>query len=300
MFILNNISRPAKEKTHAEQFPAIGLQSPAVFDMEETQLKNKSGSNNKMNEAWMQIKEGSLVCVINSDRRMTEVQIVDEICNYAPTNTSVLRAKVVAKFKSIKLYPTILKYFSVKHRHITNEFFFNTGTNIVNLDVQLDAAEIELVEVYKNLTCTSEHPLTIKKLEEILKNKPHLDEMWKEEVQLQSGHFEGSRTSIYINKYERNTKARQLCIEYYGTDCFICKKNMAEIYGNIALGLVHVHHIKSLAEIGEEYQVDPIKDLVPICPNCHAVIHMKYPPYTVQEVKEMYQLKSKLLMSKPN
>lgn len=261
--------------------------------MEETQLRNKSGSNNKMNEAWEELKKGSLICVINRGRTMTEVQIVDEICNYEPTNTWVLRAKVVAKFKPGKLYPSTLEEFSVNHRHITKEYFFNTGANIVNLEAQLDTAEIELVDGYKNLTNMNEQILTIGKLEEIFKDQINLVDIWQEDLELQSGHWEGSRISVYVNKYERSAKARQLCIEHYGTDCFICKQNMAAIYGDTALGLVHVHHVKPLAGISEEYQVDPVKDLVPICPNCHAVIHRKYPPYTVQEVTEMYQVKLK-------
>lgn len=293
MFILNNIARRAKQQTHAEQFPATGSQCPAVFDMDEKQLKNRKGSNNKKNEAWMELKKGSLVCVIDRHRKMQQLQVVEEICHYMPTDTWVLRAKEIAKFKKIQTYSSILEEFSVKHKHIIEGYFFVIGGNVVNLQAQLDTAEIELVDGYKNLTNMNEQKLTIGKLKEILKDQISLADMWQEDLELQSGHWEGSRTSVYVNKYERNAKARQLCIEHYGTDCFICKQNMAAIYGDTASGLVHVHHVKPLAEIGEEYQVDPVKDLVPICPNCHAVIHRKYPPYTVQEVTVMYQVKSK-------
>lgn len=293
MFILNNIARRAKQQTHAEQFPETGSQCPAVFDMDEKQLKNKNGSNNKKNEAWMELKKGSLVCVIDRHRKMQQLQVVEEICHYMPTDTWVLRAKEIAKFKKIQTYSSILEEFSVKHKHIIEGYFFVIGGNVVNLQAQLDTAEIELVDGYKNLTNMNEQKLTIGKLKEILKDQISLADMWQEDLELQSGHWEGSRTNVYVNKYERNAKARQLCIEHYGTDCFICKQNMAAIYGDTASGLVHVHHVKPLAEIGEEYQVDPVKDLVPICPNCHAVIHRKYPPYTVQEVTVMYQVKSK-------
>ena len=293
MFILNNIARRAKQQTHAEQFPAAGSQCPAVFDMDEKQLKNKNGSNNKKNEAWMELKKGSLVCVIDRHRKMQQIQVVEEICPYMPTDTWVLRAKEIAKFKKIQTYSSILEEFSVKHKHIIKGYFFVIGGNVVNLEAQLDTAEIELVDGYKNLTNMNEQILTIGKLKEILKDQINLADIWQEDLEIQSGHWEGSRTSVYVNKYERNAKARQLCIEHYGTDCFICKQNMAAIYGDTASGLVHVHHVKPLAEISEEYQVDPVKDLVPICPNCHAVIHRKYPPYTVQEVTEMYQVKLK-------
>ena len=50
---------------------------------------------------------------------------------------------------------------------------------------------------------------------------------------------------------------------------------------------IHVHHLKPLATIGSEYEVDPIRDLRPICPNCHAMIHKREPPYTIEEMKQI-------------
>ncbi|MDQ2907279.1 MAG: hypothetical protein M3Y81_27545 [Chloroflexota bacterium] len=39
--------------------------------------------------------------------------------------------------------------------------------------------------------------------------------------------------------------------------------------------------------MGETYRVDPIKDLRPVCPNCHTIIHSQYPPYSIDEVRAM-------------
>jgi 5-methylcytosine-specific restriction protein A len=50
-----------------------------------------------------------------------------------------------------------------------------------------------------------------------------------------------------------------------------------------------VHHLKSLAEIGAEYELDPVRDLRPVCPNCHAMIHRKYPPYGLEEVRQCWE-----------
>ena len=59
-------------------------------------------------------------------------------------------------------------------------------------------------------------------------------------------------------------------------------------YGPQAAGYIHVHHLRPLAAIGAEYVLDPVHDLVPVCPNCHAVMHMRREePYTVEEVREM-------------
>jgi len=98
--------------------------------------------------------------------------------------------------------------------------------------------------------------------------------------------IEGAKKQVVVNAYERNPKARQECIEYYGTKCFICGFDFEEKYGEIGKGFIHVHHLKQLSEINEEYKVDPIKDLRPLCPNCHAMVHKKTPAYSIEEIKE--------------
>lgn len=35
--------------------------------------------------------------------------------------------------------------------------------------------------------------------------------------------------------------------------------------------------------------VDPIKELFPLCPNCHAMIHRKTPPYTINQLKKIME-----------
>ena len=99
--------------------------------------------------------------------------------------------------------------------------------------------------------------------------------------------FEGARKRIIINAYERNVQARKKCIEFHGAVCQICGFDFQVIYGSAFKGKIHVHHLKPLHEIDKEYQVDPVNDLIPICPNCHLVVHSKNPPYTPQQVKEM-------------
>lgn len=96
---------------------------------------------------------------------------------------------------------------------------------------------------------------------------------------------EGKVSRVVVNAYERNATARRLCIEHYGTSCYVCGFSFETIYGSEFEGFIHVHHLKELSEIGEEYTVDPIKDLRPVCPNCHAIIHQRRPAYSVQEVR---------------
>ena len=98
---------------------------------------------------------------------------------------------------------------------------------------------------------------------------------------------EGSPKSITLNVYERSAAARNKCLEYHGTSCSICSFNFFDAYGDIGSGFIHVHHLKPLSEIGHEYEVNPITDLCPVCPNCHAMIHRKAPPFTLEEMKAM-------------
>ena len=90
---------------------------------------------------------------------------------------------------------------------------------------------------------------------------------------------EGSVQQIKVNRYERDPKARADCLSYYGYACRVCSIKLSDVYGAIAKDLIHVHHIKPISKIGESYRVDPVSDLIPVCPNCHAIIHLKDPPY---------------------
>lgn len=106
---------------------------------------------------------------------------------------------------------------------------------------------------------------------------------------------EGAKKQVLVNSYERNNKARQMCIEYYGCSCSVCGFDFAKFYGDEFEGEIHVHHLKALSEINEEYEVDPINDLRPVCPNCHLALHSKVGdgPYGIEELKDkIHQSKS--------
>lgn len=97
---------------------------------------------------------------------------------------------------------------------------------------------------------------------------------------------EGARRQVTVNAYERNPQARRDCIQHYGARCFICGFDFKEVYGEIAVGFIHVHHLRPLSEIGEEYEIDPVKDLRPVCPNCHAVLHLRKTAFSIEEVRD--------------
>ena len=98
---------------------------------------------------------------------------------------------------------------------------------------------------------------------------------------------EGAKIRVEVNAYERSPEARRLCIAAHGSNCCICGLNFGEVYGADAEGYIHVHHVRPLAEIGKEYVVNPVEDLRPVCPNCHAVLHRRNPAFDIEEVRKM-------------
>ena len=102
-------------------------------------------------------------------------------------------------------------------------------------------------------------------------------------------YYEGHVIKITVNRYERSSVARMKCIECHGAKCVICGMDFGKKYGKIGDGFIHVHHLKPLHSIGEEYIVDYKNDLIPVCPNCHAMIHRieNGSELSVQELKRI-------------
>ena len=86
-------------------------------------------------------------------------------------------------------------------------------------------------------------------------------------------YYEGAIKKIYVNHYERDKDAREKSIKAKGCRCAVCGIDFEKTYGDIGKGFIHVHHIVPISTIGKEYKIDPVKDLVPVCPNCHAMLH---------------------------
>jgi 5-methylcytosine-specific restriction protein A len=103
--------------------------------------------------------------------------------------------------------------------------------------------------------------------------------------------IEGGSKPVLVNRYERNPAARRECLQIHGKTCAVCGFDGSSTYGRNGEGLIHVHHLLEIAGVGKEYEVDPSKDLIPVCPNCHAMIHRRRPAYSIAEVKKMLKVK---------
>lgn len=100
-------------------------------------------------------------------------------------------------------------------------------------------------------------------------------------------YIEGATQRVTVNAYERNAEARKKCIDHYGLRCVICGFDFGEFYGEAFQKHIHVHHVRDLADIGEEYEVDPVEDLRPVCPNCHAMLHTTRPAMEIETLREI-------------
>jgi len=109
-----------------------------------------------------------------------------------------------------------------------------------------------------------------------------------EEVPDTATHTEGSVRQVLVNAYERSSAARAACLVHYGHACSVCGFDFKKTYGLIGKDFIHVHHLKEISSIAQTYQVDPVQDLRPVCPNCHAMLHRSNPPIDPAELKEIY------------
>lgn len=98
---------------------------------------------------------------------------------------------------------------------------------------------------------------------------------------------EGSTVTVKINRYERSKAGRKACLEHYGAECQVCGLRFEERYGEIGEGFIEVHHEVPLSETEGDVEVDPIEDLKPVCPNCHAMLHQESPPLRIEELRTL-------------
>lgn len=136
------------------------------------------------------------------------------------------------------------------------------------------------------------HRLTESEFQELLEKAEGVQEYRNippipEEIQSPTKYFEGAITTITVNSYERNSDARQACLQHHGYSCAVCGFSMEDLYGELGKTVIHVHHLRELSKIGMEYEVDPIHDLRPVCPNCHSILHTESPAMPIETLQKL-------------
>jgi 5-methylcytosine-specific restriction protein A len=143
-------------------------------------------------------------------------------------------------------------------------------------------AELSEEEHLEQVLRVSEYSLLL-----VLSLAAKSDTQTADEEDLPKGLPEGAVQTIKVNRYERSRLNRTACIALLGDSCKACGIRMVDRYGAVADGLIHVHHTKPVSQLGSGYVIDPAKDLVPLCPNCHAVAHCDDPPLSVLAIREL-------------
>jgi len=108
-----------------------------------------------------------------------------------------------------------------------------------------------------------------------------------EEVENTHELLEGTIKTIWVNAFERNLVARKKCLDHYGYACIVCGFDFEKTYGESGKAFIHVHHLRPLSEIRDSYEVDPIMDLVPLCANCHAIVHRTSEVMPLERLREI-------------
>jgi 5-methylcytosine-specific restriction protein A len=99
--------------------------------------------------------------------------------------------------------------------------------------------------------------------------------------------FEGAARSGTHTYYERSATAREDALQQHGRRCRACDFDFDAFYGaDLARGYIQVHHVESITRGARA--VDPTRDLIPLCANCHCMVHRT--PGTILSVKELRRM----------
>lgn len=105
---------------------------------------------------------------------------------------------------------------------------------------------------------------------------------------------EGSKRIKEAQTYERSKLLRNYAVDHYTVDghiaCIVCTFDFLEVYGEIGRGYVEIHHQKSVFQYEDEdmamFMAKALDNVVPVCANCHRMIHRKRSaPLTVADLQ---------------
>ena len=111
--------------------------------------------------------------------------------------------------------------------------------------------------------------------------------------------FEGAERQVTRNIRERNPIARRESEEYYRARdegqlrCQGCNIDFSVTYGPRGAGFMHFHHLAPLSEAIGRRAVSGAADLVPLCPNCHAMVHRGDDILSIEQLRDLLTLHAK-------
>jgi predicted HNH restriction endonuclease len=109
---------------------------------------------------------------------------------------------------------------------------------------------------------------------------------------------EGTKRIKNVQVYERSRKLREAAISRYMVndhlECFVCSFDFYVVYGDRGKGYIEIHHQKPLFQYEDEdiskFIMRALLNVVPLCSNCHRMIHReKNAPLPVEELRRLVQ-----------
>lgn len=162
-----------------------------------------------------------------------------------------------------------------KHKGIFKDLIINEAINLLELQNSDFDLVIQSLQRFINKIEKSQ------KLKEVI-----INDIDSEQAEEESYHKDGAIKEYYGKRYERNPENRKKAIEIHGLSCVACDFNFEEVYGERGKDFIEVHHVKPLSTVSGEVTIDPKEDLVPVCSNCHRMIHRrKDNVLTVEELR---------------
>jgi len=95
-----------------------------------------------------------------------------------------------------------------------------------------------------------------------------------------------SRTRIQTY-YERNPRLRAEALRRHGTQCAACGFDFSDMYGRHGEGYIEIHHLRPVSSYAGDVTVNPETDLIPLCSNCHRMIHRKGEVLTLDDLRNI-------------
>ena len=117
---------------------------------------------------------------------------------------------------------------------------------------------------------------------------PITEENPKPEALIAAEFAEGERQKRETNFFKRNPKLRLQAMQLHGATCIACSFDFEAKYGKAGKGYIEIHHLNPLAEradvVSGKQILTKVEDLVPLCANCHRVVHRTRPSLKMDEL----------------
>lgn len=166
----------------------------------------------------------------------------------------------------------------------------NRGRSLFAKNEQSGGLLRDAIRFYLGYIGSKKHPSAEKEKKNGKKKKPGIDVEPDVLEPEPYDKLEGKKYEASVTRYERDRGNRKACIAHYGYVCQVCGMNFEQAYGELGKEYIEVHHLHPVAQ--GERQVNPIEDLIPLCSNCHSMIHRQ------EDVSDWKGLREKYLANK--